>query len=294
MLKKDMVINMKFPKGNLHTHTLFCDGRNSPEEMVCAAIESGMEVLGFSGHSYLTNCDWCMTPENTIRYREEITRLKEKYRGKITILLGIEQDYYSDPAGEGYDFLIGSVHRIQADDGAYCQMDDSKEIVLNDVKEHFEGDIFRWTRRYYETVAKLPEKTGCRIIGHFDLAQKYNRDKSLFDDTEPRYRKPLLDALDILLERNLIFELNTGAMAQGYRKEPYPSAYALRWIAQKQGKVMLASDAHDTKNLLYGFSEAAKYAKSCGIGGFVIPDTGCPGQFRTIPLGSDGSYRTKI
>ena len=283
---------MKFPKCNLHTHTTFCDGQDSPEEMVRAAIASGMTVLGFSGHSYLTGCDWVMTPENTVRYREEILRLKEKYRGQITILLGLEQDYYSEPAGEGYDFLIGSVHRIVADDGAYCQMDDSREIVLRDVKEHFDGDILRWTRRYYETVAKLPDVTGCRIIGHFDLAQKYNGNGELFDDSDPRYRKPLLDALDVLLERNMILELNTGAIAQGYRKEPYPSAYALRWIAQKQGSVMLASDAHSRGNLLYGFADAAKYARSCGIGGFVIPDAERPGQFRTIPLGCDETCKT--
>ena len=39
-------------KGNLHTHTTYCDGNNSPEEMVLDAISAGFNVLGFSGHSY--------------------------------------------------------------------------------------------------------------------------------------------------------------------------------------------------------------------------------------------------
>ena len=39
-------------KANLHTHTSFCDGKNSPEEMVRSAVEKGFDVLGFSGHSY--------------------------------------------------------------------------------------------------------------------------------------------------------------------------------------------------------------------------------------------------
>ena len=38
-------------KVNLHTHTLFCDGRDTPEDMVLSAIEKGFSVLGFSGHS---------------------------------------------------------------------------------------------------------------------------------------------------------------------------------------------------------------------------------------------------
>lgn len=36
---------------NLHTHTTFCDGTNTAEEMIQAARELGMDSLGFSGHS---------------------------------------------------------------------------------------------------------------------------------------------------------------------------------------------------------------------------------------------------
>ena len=49
-------------KANLHTHTTWCDGKNTAEEMVRSAIESGFDVLGFSGHSY-TSFDesYCMS-----------------------------------------------------------------------------------------------------------------------------------------------------------------------------------------------------------------------------------------
>ena len=43
---------MNIPKQNLHTHTIYCDGANTPEEFVKAAIESGFEGIGFSSHSY--------------------------------------------------------------------------------------------------------------------------------------------------------------------------------------------------------------------------------------------------
>ena len=32
-----------------HTHTTFCDGKCTAEEMVCAAISFGMDEIGFSG-----------------------------------------------------------------------------------------------------------------------------------------------------------------------------------------------------------------------------------------------------
>ena len=36
---------------DFHTHTNLCDGRNTPEEMVLAAIARGMDCIGLSGHA---------------------------------------------------------------------------------------------------------------------------------------------------------------------------------------------------------------------------------------------------
>ena len=38
---------------NLHTHTVFSDGKNTPEEMVLGAVRAGCTSLGFSEHSPL-------------------------------------------------------------------------------------------------------------------------------------------------------------------------------------------------------------------------------------------------
>ena len=64
------------PLSNLHTHTHFCDGKDSPEEMVQAAIRAGFVSLGFSGHSF-TPCDmsYCMLPESIPLYKAEIRSL---------------------------------------------------------------------------------------------------------------------------------------------------------------------------------------------------------------------------
>ena len=78
---------------DLHTHTRYCDGKNTPEEMVKAAIEKGLTRIGFSGHSYTFFDErYCMSIPNVIRYIAEINGLKESYRGKIEILCGVEQD----------------------------------------------------------------------------------------------------------------------------------------------------------------------------------------------------------
>ena len=59
---------------NFHTHTVFCDGKNTPEEMVLSAIEKGFTALGFSGHG-LTSFDPGYCLRDTAGYRAEILRL---------------------------------------------------------------------------------------------------------------------------------------------------------------------------------------------------------------------------
>ena len=61
------------------------------------------------------------------------------------------------------------------------------------------------------------------------------------------------------------FEINTGAIARGYRQLPYPAPEILSYIAKNGGKVILTSDAHSPENLCYRFDMAEKYALDAGI-----------------------------
>ena len=43
---------IRVPKVNLHTHTTYCDGKESVESMIQAAIAKDFIRLGFSGHVF--------------------------------------------------------------------------------------------------------------------------------------------------------------------------------------------------------------------------------------------------
>ena len=64
---------------NYHTHTTFCDGRDTPERLVQEAIRLGCPALGFSGHSYAFYDAACMPKENIRPYQAEIRRLQSAY-----------------------------------------------------------------------------------------------------------------------------------------------------------------------------------------------------------------------
>ena len=78
-------------KQNLHTHTTYCDGDNTPEELVREAIKRGFSGIGFSGHSYTHFApEDSMSVQGTYSYIAHVNKLKKTYAKQIDIFLGLE------------------------------------------------------------------------------------------------------------------------------------------------------------------------------------------------------------
>ncbi len=250
---------------NFHAHSTYCDGVLSCEEMVQAAADKGLEAFGLSGHAYMGfQTDWCMTPEGTADYVVETARLKLEYGDRMTLFTGVELDYYADWPVDEFDYVIGSVHYIQKD-GQLLLVDESEEDQRAQVERYFGGDYYAYARDYYHTIAEIVPKTRPDFIGHFDLIAKFNESGKLFNETDPRYTAPALEALDAITETHKLFEINTGAMYRVGREVPYPSPFLLKELHKRGGEIILSSDSHDSASICYKFDEAAALAKSCGF-----------------------------
>ena len=266
----------RIPGCDLHTHSSFCVGKDSPEAFVLEALRRGMETLGFSAYAPAVS----RSAGNAEPYRRELLRLRNLYGDQLHILLGLEQDALAaKPTGE-WDYIIGAVHALPSKEGP-VPIDSSREALQRLVRECFGGDFYRLAAQYFCLVAELPARTGCQIVGHFDLLAKFNADGALFDENDPRYLRPAMDALDALLAEDTVFEINTADMRRGARRVPYPAPLFLRRIAEKRGLVTLGSDACESGELLGGFSEALQIARAAGIGGVsVLTRSGW--EFRSI------------
>lgn len=240
---------------DLHTHTCFSDGKNTPEEMVKAAIEKGLDVIGISDHSYtFFDKSYCIPKEMICTYRKAIAALRNLYAEEIEVRCGIEQDYYSAESTQGYDYVIGSVHYLKLGE-EYVPVDESADMLLDAAKRYFDGDIYCVVEEYFRTVADVVRKTGCSLIGHFDVITVFQERKRIFDENHPRYRAAWQQAVDELLKTGVPFEINTGAVSRGYRTEPYPSAEIQAYIRSYGGKLVPSSDAHQTANIAFGFDK---------------------------------------
>ena len=251
--------------GNFHTHTVFCDGADTAEDMVLAAIDMGMDEIGFSGHAYTPfDTSWCMTPETVERYIGEVRRLAEKYSDKIKVYCGIEADFYSEFDASRFDYVIGSVHYVEKG-GVYYPIDESADLIKNAADRAWGGDIYALVEDYYALEARIAEVTGADIIGHFDLITKFNEKQPLFDESDPRYVAAAKAAADALIKSGVPFEINTGAMSRGWRSVPYPSESLMHYIAEHGGEFILSSDSHSKTTLDYGFDEAVRIAERAGV-----------------------------
>jgi len=254
---------------NYHTHTTYCDGADTPEELVLEAIRLGCPEIGFSGHSHLTEHEGSMTVQGTLDYCAEIRRLQKQYADRINVRLGIEQDIYSVVDRSLYDYVIGAVHWIEKNGKLYA-VDDCRETFVHTVQTVYDGDFYACVEDYYEVVATLWDRTHCDVIAHFDLITKYNEGNALFDPEHPRYRAAAERALDRLAECPVLLEVNTGAMARGYRTVPYPALWILKELRRRKCAVMINSDCHDRRKLTCGFDLAQALAREAGFSGRIV------------------------
>lgn len=251
---------------DFHVHTCFCDGENTPEEMIFAALDVGMSTIGFVAHSH-TNFDECACAsiEATDQYEEEVRTLAMEFGEQIDILCGIEQDYYSTEPTERWDYVIGSVHYLperhhasEPDGEDHLSFDDTEEMLQQAIDEQYSGDVYSLCEDYYRLVADVVRQTGADIIGHFDLVAKFNKGGEgqkagkYFDEGHPRYVAAWQKAADALLETGRPFEINYGAVISGRRTEPFPGPAIRKYLADRGAEFIFSSDAHSVDALWAG------------------------------------------
>lgn len=253
------------PYFTFHAHTTFCDGKNTPEEMVQEAIRLSCPALGLSGHSNTPfDPGYCMDEGREAAYRQEVKRLQKACAGQIDLYLGLEQDYYSAPAHEDYQYLIGSVHYVKKS-GEYISIDDTPQLLEAAVQKHYAGDWYALCEDYYALVSDVVNKTHCQVVGHMDLITKFLEKRPFFDPDHPRYRKAALQALHSLLDQKTLLEVNTGAISRGWRTTPYPASFLLEELGRCHTSVLLSSDAHRIRDLLCGLPQARALCDAYGI-----------------------------
>ena len=256
---------------NLHTHSTFCDGKNTPEEMVQLAIKKGFDSIGFSGHSYMSfSKEWSMSLADTEIYKKQILELKEKYKNQIDIFLGLEFEMHSNHGLKekmdlsGYDYLIGSSHYLKIGD-EIVGFDRDAKTVKSIIDDYFGGNGLAFAKYYYESFSKIYEYGKFDIVGHIDIITKTLDQIPHFDTESKEYLGYAYDCISALSGKIPFFEVNTGAISRGYRTVPYPTKPLIKELKNKGFGVVITSDCHNGEFLDCGFNDAREILKDCGF-----------------------------
>lgn len=260
---------------NLHTHTNYCDGKNTAEEIIQTAIVNHIHSIGISTHgptSFLT--DWNIKIDNIEKYLDEVNYLKAKYKNDINIFLGMEIDYIPNIGFDScvsdiinrLDYFIGSVHYLGAfNNGSLWTVDYELKEFIRGIEESFKGSVRLAAESYFELVSEMAIKYEPPIIGHLDLFKVNNLKGRLFNENEDWYISAVDKCLNEIKKTKSVVEINTGGMAKGYTNEQYPSTSILRLIKDKDIPVMINTDAHTIDNILYKYKEMYNLLYSLGF-----------------------------
>ena len=253
-------------KTNYHTHSNWCDGRDSTERMALAAVEKGFAVLGFSSHAMLPGSflDWTLTPEKALRYAAEVRELAARFAPRLRILCGVEADYLpgeAEPSRAAYaaiapDYIIGSVHFVRASDGAAVAVDASPRELADDIRDHFGGSAEALVQAYFAAVRESLA-FDFDVVGHPDLVRKFNLKHPYFDESASWYREELERTSDAIAASGKMVEVNTGAISRGWLDDAYPSAEFRALLRRRGVRFVLGSDAHSADALDCAFDRFA-------------------------------------
>lgn len=249
-------------KSNIHTHCTYCDGKNTIEEMIQAALDLGFESIGFSSHAVGVSVDGsCMKADMVDSYFNELEAMKSKYQQRIKIYKGLELELgYSKPDGR-CDYTIGAVHFLDTPNGIN-NIDYSPSVQAKGIMDTGGPDAY--ARLYFETLVQRSMSQDYDIQAHFDLLTKFDEKNQHFTYNSS-YRRYAFDALDALSQKSVIFEINTGAISRGYTTKAYPADFILKRMAEKKLPIILSSDAHSSSALACCFDETEQRLRYFGF-----------------------------
>lgn len=228
---------------DLHTHHDRCGHAiGKIEEYIQAGIEKGLHYIGISDHSplFFHKEDqpfprYSMGKSEFVHYVEEVLKLKEAYKDKIHVLLGVESDYYphllhmykKEYDKYPFDYIIGSVHYVNGK----SIFDKSRWPGLTASQQVQEKED------YYRLIQGSAKSGVFQILGHIDAMKGYYPAFSAIET-------PILDeTLKIIAESGVSIEVNTS----GKMKDVggwYPADDMLERAFYYNVDITFGSDSH--------------------------------------------------
>jgi len=250
---------------DLHTHTARCGhAGGSDEEYVEAAIASGLVAIAVTDHVPFywlprerEDPTLAMSADELPRYVDAVLDLRERYAGRIEVLLGVEADFIAGHEETlarlleryPFDVVLGSVHWV----GDW--LIDAPSSLPRYRKGPTEVERI-WDE--YTTQLIAAARSGLfDVLSHLDLPKKFGfRSQATFAGR-------LGEVVEAVTAGGCAVELSSA----GRRKpvgEDYPANDVVAALAASGVDFVLSSDAHAPAEVGFGFAELVARARGQG------------------------------
>lgn len=244
-----------------HVHSNFSgDCSIDPEDIIVDAINSGLKEICFTDH---IDYDCPDLPQEFVfdpdKYFSSMYTLKERYKEKIDIKIGVEiglQSHILDKCSNfiknyDFDFVIASFHTHK-----------NKDIYFTDIL--FEKPADEVLSEYLdEIIYALSNYNDYSVVGHIDLLKRYS-DK-IKDLDIKNYLEKYSQIFKIIIENNKGIEINTSGLRQEVGVQ-FPDIELLKLYKELGGEIItLGSDTHGTSTLMHKFDDIKSMIKEIGF-----------------------------
>ena len=235
------------------------DARATLDELCESAVRRGLAGVCFTEHVEFDPSDAAYGYINYESYLSDVHRCRDRYGDRLEIKAGVEVTYqrkYVDDIRRfldtrRFDYVLGSVHSI--------------DHIFVGSPAYFAGKSEAEACEPYwrETMSMLKSGLFTRI-GHLDyIRTRWPREYGL--PGLDRWRHPMTDILQMVIESDAIIEVNTSAIRRQLGG-PYPSWETLELYRQLGGfRVIMGSDAHNASSVGQYFPEVAARLEQMGL-----------------------------
>ncbi len=208
------------------------------------AKKRGIRQMGITEHDrYLDDIDFAAFQEA----REESEDVGLRLGIEIDFVPGAEERMERDSTALPYDYVIGSVHRVQGEEVDHPEDRDIYEKM----------DAYDLYAAYYANVREAALCGRFDVLGHPDLIK-------IFRTFPDRDITPMLEeTADAVAESGIVVDVN----AAGLRKpvgEVYPSKKLLEMFHKRDVPIILSSDAHAPDQVGLGYETSVKLVREVG------------------------------
>lgn len=225
---------------NYHTHTKRCGHASGEDrEYVEAAIESGLQILGFADH-----CPWIypdksfvsgirLAPGQVDEYFYSLESLRKEYAKDIKIYIGFETEHCPNMIPEQeellkdypLDYMICGQHFL-----------DAEYVSFYAGRPHGDEDFLK---RYVDTAIDGINSGRYLYLAHPDLVN--------FTGDEEVYCSHMKRLCEALKKKNIPVEINVLGLSEGRR---YPGRRFLQLAKEAGNSAIIGIDAHAPQQLL--------------------------------------------